>query len=159
MFKYIYYAMILCFSFISDPVVCMDSGHFAASCIDILNSTGKDIQLSYVSVDGDTSLITKKPLNTSSAVEISPNVEFTLAEQFSDFNQFAAREDSDVMLQKIEVRYGHDLVGYIYLMCSMFCPDPYYAFEGVINNCNVWLHKTSISRGGGPAVLEISQQK
>lgn len=157
MFKNIYTAVV-CFPFISSAVSCMD-GHPAASCVDILNSTADKVQLSYVSVDGDTSLITKKSLNTKSVVEVSPNVEFTLTEQFSDFNQFAAKEDSDVMLQKIEVKFQSDLVGYIYLMCSMFCPDPYYAFEGVINDRNIWLHRKSISRGGGPTVLEISQRK
>jgi hypothetical protein len=131
-------------------------GRYAAACIDVLNSANGKVELSYEKVENQSIIeqITGKTANIESSIEILPGNEFLLSESFPDFRQFIVKDDTDIVVRKITVVFqSNTLVGYIYMLCSIYHPNPYYAFENA-KNSNIFLRR-SVSRGGGPTTIEV----
>lgn len=146
------------FSFLFLCIVCCFESQCmkAAACISISNSTEESVWLSYEDINMDLP-ITKKP-SPGGDFKILPSHDFVLSETFEDYNRSAVAE-SDVEFRKIKLSFQENIIGYIYLVCSMYSPDPYYAFEIKKNPFGVLLQRKIERRGGGSLTLEIIKTK
>ncbi len=122
--------------------------------VDIYNSTNKTVILSYSKINKDISNITKDFKDWDGcSYKIEAKSAFILTESFSDFNQFGGK-NSETILCKIDVKYEDTTIGVINLVCSKYCPSPFFKFFSEENKYGISL-KEEQPRGGGLTIFNI----
>ncbi|MBQ7673442.1 MAG: hypothetical protein IJT36_02830 [Alphaproteobacteria bacterium] len=96
-------------------------GHEASLCLGVCNSTDKKIV--FVVKPLSDAVISSK---TISNFNLDPQEHFFITEHFIDFNQYKIGESKDVVLREIEIMCDGTTLGTMQLICSKFCPDPFY---------------------------------
>lgn len=150
MFK-LFYVFGMIFSMISS---------FSAECmfgayVNVMNSTNEIVRLSYKNVVGDISSVTGELAEkwNGKTFEIQAGKAFLLAEVFSKFDQFAGTAEGK-KLMNIQIEYAGAVVGIVTLVCSMYCPNPFFMFENVENSYGIILDEKQ-SHGGGITIFNI----
>lgn len=130
-------------------------GHDASLCLGVCNSTEKKIN--FVVKPLSEAVI---PSKTISDFNLEAQGQFLITESFIDLDQYKIGERGDVVLREIEIMCDGTLLGTMQLICSKYCPDPFYTVkEGAVNPFGFVVQKKKFKRGGGPTTLEIAKKK
>ena len=152
MFKKFFIAFLL---FFADCLQIQAMGHEALLCLEVCNSTDKKID--FVVKPLSDAVISSK---TISNFNLDPREHFFITEHFIDFNQYKIGESKDIVLREIEIMCDDTPLGTMQLICSKFCPDPFYIVkEDGTNPFGFVVQKKKFKRGGAPTTLEIAKKK
>lgn len=130
-------------------------GHDASLCLGVCNSTERKIN--FVVRPLSEKVI---PSKTISNFDLEVQGQFLITETFINFDQYEIGKTCDVILREIEIKCEGRLLGTMQLICSKYCPDPFYVVkEGEENPFGFVVQKKKLKRGGGPTTLEIAKKK
>ncbi|MDR1235798.1 MAG: hypothetical protein LBJ96_02210 [Holosporaceae bacterium] len=138
----------------------MASAFFAecmyGACVNMMNSTSEIVRLSYVRVEGGIGSIVKEESTrewNKKVLEIQGRGALLLVEDFPEFDQFAGTAEGKELVN-IRVEYVDVVISVMALVCSMYCPNPFFTFRNIENKYGMSLVEEQ-PRGGGVTIFNI----